>query len=74
MCEQEKILSTGEYVCFKCGIVLGQEYVYTELTPILVGKIDKNIALLENIPNILDKLNLIPLISRINFMTSLISI
>ena len=30
MCEHEELLDCGEYVCIKCGIVLGQEYIYEE--------------------------------------------
>ena len=26
MCEHEELLDCGEYVCIKCGIVLGQEF------------------------------------------------
>ena len=28
MCDHEKTLDSGEYVYIKCGIVLGQEYIY----------------------------------------------
>ena len=30
MCEHEKLLDCGEYVCIECGIVLGQEYILEE--------------------------------------------
>ena len=30
MCEHEELLDCGEYVCIKCGIVLGQEYISEE--------------------------------------------
>ena len=30
MCEHEELLNCGEYVCIKCGIVLGQEYILEE--------------------------------------------
>ena len=58
MCEHEEILHCGEYVCIKCGIVLGQEYIYDEQTPDLSKKKEKNMELHVNICNILDKLNL----------------
>ena len=28
MFEHEEFLENGEYVCIKCGVVLGQEYIY----------------------------------------------
>ena len=28
MYDHEEILDSGEYVCIKCGVVLGQEYIY----------------------------------------------
>ena len=30
MSNHEDILDNGEYICIKCGIVLGQEYIYKE--------------------------------------------
>ena len=30
MCEHEELLDCGEYVCIKCGVVLGQEYILEE--------------------------------------------
>ena len=30
MCNHEDLLDSGEYVCIKCGIVLGQEFIYEE--------------------------------------------
>ena len=32
MCEHEELLDSGEFVCIKCGIVLGQEYIHQENT------------------------------------------
>ena len=58
MCEHEEILNCGEYVCVKCGLVLGQEYVYAEQSHGVSFKKTKNIELHVNICNILDKLNL----------------
>ena len=31
MCEHEEVIDCGEYGCKKCGVVLGQEYIYEEL-------------------------------------------
>ena len=28
MCDHEEILEYGEYICRKCGLVLGQQYIY----------------------------------------------
>ena len=28
MCDHEEILDNEGYVCIKCGLVLGQEYIY----------------------------------------------
>ena len=27
MCDHEEILEYGEYICGKCGLVLGQQYI-----------------------------------------------
>ena len=32
MCEHEELLDSGEFVCIKCGIVLGPEYIHQENT------------------------------------------
>ena len=32
MRDHEEILDNGEYVCIKCEIVLGQEYIYEEIS------------------------------------------
>ena len=32
MCDHEELLDSGEFVCIKCGIVLGQEYIHQENT------------------------------------------
>ena len=31
MCEHEEVIDCGEYVCKKCGVVLGPEYIHEEL-------------------------------------------
>ena len=55
MCEHEEILEGGEYVCVKCGLVLGKEYVYEIKS---YESRDKNISKLYiDICNILDNLN-----------------
>ena len=48
----------GEYVCVKCGIVLGKEYVNDEQSPELSMKIGKDLKLYSYICIILEKLNL----------------
>ena len=58
MCEHEEILNCGEYVCTKCGIVLGPEYAYDLQTTDFLNKQIKNKELNVNVCNILDKLNL----------------
>ena len=30
MCDHEEILDSGKYVCIKCGIVSGEEYIYKD--------------------------------------------
>ena len=44
MCEHEEILNCGEYVCIKCGIVLGQEYVYDLQTTDLLNNKPKPLS------------------------------
>ena len=58
MCDHEEILEYGEYICTKCGLVLGQQYIsekiYSE-SP----KNDKNKSKLYiDICNILENINL----------------
>ena len=58
MCDHEEILEYGEYICRKCGLVLGQQYIsekiYSE-SP----KNDKNKSKLYiDICNILENINL----------------
>ena len=61
MCDHEEILDRGEYVCIKCGIVLGQGYIYEENS--LNNQIDKNkdLTRYSSIYNILEHLKLNPL-------------
>ena len=55
MCEHEEILEGGEYVCVKCGLVLGKEYVYEIKS---YESKDKNISKLYiDICNIIENLN-----------------
>ena len=58
MCDHEQFLDNGEYLCIKCGPVLGQEYIYEENS--LKDQINKNKHLwtLSSICNILDHLRL----------------
>ena len=58
MSDHEEILDSGEYVCIKCGIVSGQEYIYKD--DLFKNQIHKNTNLrtYSSICNILDHLNL----------------
>ena len=58
MCEHEEVLDCGEYVCVKCGIVLGQEYIYEENSFKHQVNENKDLSTYSNIYNILDHLNL----------------
>lgn len=61
MCDHEEVLDSGEYVCVKCGIVLGQEYVHDKIyeqNSTYTIKIEKQLELYGSICNILDKLNI----------------
>ena len=58
MCEHEEVLDCGEYVCIKCGIVLGQEYIYEENSFKHQVNGNKDLGVYSNIYNILDRLNL----------------
>ena len=42
MCEHEESLYSGEYVCVKCGLVTGTEYVYDRQNLNLSNKKGKN--------------------------------
>ena len=58
MCDHEEIIECGEYVCIKCGVVLGQEYIHTNKVYEPPFKSTIKLDLHSNICNILDKLNL----------------
>ena len=58
MCEHEELLDCGEYVCIKCGIVLGQEYILEEKSFKQQFNENKDPTTYSNIHNILDHLNL----------------
>ena len=58
MCEHEEVIDCGEYVCKKCGIVLGQEYIYEEISTKNQIIENKSLDTYSNIYNILDHLNL----------------
>ena len=58
MCEHEELLDCGEYVCIKCGIVLGQEYILEEKSFKQQFNENKDPVKYSNIHNILDHLNL----------------
>ena len=58
MCEHEEALDCGEYVCVKCGIVIGQEYVSNERSANISKNDLRNPELYIDICNILDTLNL----------------
>lgn len=58
MCEHEEVIDCGEYICKKCGIVLGQEYIYEELYTKNQIIENKSLDTYSNIYNILEPLNL----------------
>ena len=58
MCDHEEILDNGEYVCIKCGIVLGQEYIYQENSFSDQRNKNKDLGTYSSICNILDHLKL----------------
>ena len=60
MCDHSEVLDGGEYVCVKCGIVLGQEYVHGDEYSNLPNRKYENHELYINVCNILEKLNLNP--------------
>ena len=58
MCDHEEILDNGEYVCIKCGIVLGQEYIYQENSFSDQRNKNKDLGTYSSICNILEHLKL----------------
>ena len=58
MCDHRETVDCGEYVCIKCGVVLGQEYIYTNKVYEFPRHNKTKIDLHSNICNILDNLNL----------------
>ena len=58
MCEHEELLDSGEFVCIKCGIVLGQEYIHQENTFQHKDIKSKDTCLYSSICTTLDHLNL----------------
>ena len=58
MCDHVEVLDGGEYVCIKCGLVLGQEYICEEKFLEWPSNKTKNLDLHSNICNILENLNL----------------
>ena len=57
MCDHLEILDKGEYICVKCGVVIGQEYVCLNEYVKPVNTVDKNSEVYLNICNILEKLH-----------------
>ena len=55
MCDHEEILDNEGYVCIKCGLVSGQEYIYEENSFNDQIKKNKDIAMYSSIYNILDQ-------------------
>ena len=58
MCDHEEILDNEGYVCIKCGLVLGQEYIYEENSFNDQIKKNKDIGIYSSICNILENLQL----------------
>ena len=58
MCEHEEVIDCGEYVCKKCGVVLGPEYIHEELYTKNQIIENKSLDTYSNIYNILEHLNL----------------
>ena len=58
MCDHEEILDNEGYVCIKCGLVSGQEYIYEENSFNDQIKINKDIGMYSSICNILEHLQL----------------
>ena len=42
MCDHLEILDKGEYICVKCGVVIGQEYLCFNEYVKAVNTVDKN--------------------------------
>ena len=58
MCDHEEILDSEGYVCIKCGIVLGQQYIYEENSYNTQINKNKDIGIYSSIYNILEHLQL----------------
>ena len=58
MCDHEEILDSEGYVCIKCGIVLGQQYIYEENSYDTQINRNKDIGIYSTINNILEHLQL----------------
>ena len=58
MCDHEEILDSEGYVCIKCGIVLGQQYIYEENSYNTQINRNKDIGIYSTIYNILEHLQL----------------
>ena len=58
MCDHEEILDSEGYVCIKCGIVLGQQYIYEQNSNNTQINKNKDIGIYSTIYNILEHLQL----------------
>ena len=58
MCDHEEILDSEGYVCIKCGIVLGQQYIYEQNSNNIQINKNKDIGIYSTIYNILEHLQL----------------
>ena len=58
MCDHEEIIDSEGYVCIKCGIVLGQQYIYEENSYNTQINRNKDIGIYSTINNILEHLQL----------------
>ena len=58
MCDHEEILDSEGYICIKCGIVLGQQYIYEQNSNNIQINKNKDIGIYSTIYNILEHLQL----------------
>ena len=58
MCEHVEVIDGGEYVCIKCGLVLGQKYICEDKSFEWPSNNTRKLDLYSNICNILENLNL----------------
>ena len=47
MCDHEELLTNAGYVCIKCGVVLGQEYVHVEIFQLIITVIVETLTFIQ---------------------------